>query len=225
MEREIYLQGNSKFLFPLQPSGICLLLVSFDLWHWCLEFTWFIPAPVKWDVRARLGLREEIPRHSFFPLLLQTLHFFIYGQSSQTGETIQMIYIYTSIKKSGDIKSMESSGWYNWNIQLFCSSQSCFWKPIFRGKACWCKSLDDCCKSLLCKSQIEDRPRKVKWQIISFCCLAPKLGFAGSRTLSINTTFVKASTLKVQHNIFLQIRERTILLDRNQMIKYEKAQL
>ena len=138
-------------------------------------------------------------------------------------------YIYTSIKKSGDIKSMESSGWYNWNIQLFCSSQSCFWKPIFRGKVCWCKSLDDCCKSLLCKSQIEDRPRKVKWQIISFCGLAPKLGFAGSRTLSINTTFVKASTLKVQHNIFLQIRERTILLDRNQMIKYdqnhEKAQL
>ena len=48
MEKEIYLQGSSEFLFPLQPSGIfCIVLVSFDLWHWCLEFTWLIPAPVK----------------------------------------------------------------------------------------------------------------------------------------------------------------------------------
>ena len=34
----------------------------------------------------------------FYLFLLQTLHFFIYGQSWQTGETIRMIYIHSNWK-------------------------------------------------------------------------------------------------------------------------------
>ena len=45
----LFVSYDLFLIFPLQPSVICLVLVLFDLWYWCLEFTWFIPDPVKWD--------------------------------------------------------------------------------------------------------------------------------------------------------------------------------